>query len=251
MIALSTITPLGSKYNILFSVSTSSDSNKDKRLEKIPTIISIKKRNVIELTTPFLNFTRILSDKVYQNTLVGSDFADLDKELRQTINGIYASSDDVEANKLVEFIEDNKFKKSMQSQVDKAVQTLQTKFARDRAGENMKRYAGQILNDSLRDFDATLNFNKSNDAGLTFVKYYGDVIPTTREICRNLINGVIKSKRSDGLFTIDEVRSLWASRSWSGKKAGNPLVVRGGYNCRHQWSYVNPDWYDSDGQLII
>ena len=196
-------------------------------------------------------FTRRLSEKVYQNTLVGSDFADLDKELRQTINGIYASSDDVEANKLVEFIEDNKFKKSMQSQVDKAVQTLQTKFARDRAGENMKRYAGQILNDSLRDFDATLNFNKSNDAGLTFVKYYGDVIPTTREICRNLINGVIKSNRSDGLFTIDEVRSLWASRSWSGKKAGNPLVVRGGYNCRHQWSYVNPDWYDSNGELII
>jgi len=195
-------------------------------------------------------FTRRLSEKVYQNTLVGSDFADLDKELRQTINGIYASSDDVEANKLVEFIEDNKFKKSMQSQVDKAVQTLQTKFARDRAGENMKRYAGQILNDSLRDFDATLNFNKSNDAGLTFVKYYGDVIPTTREICKNLINGIY-DKRPSGLFTIDEVNKLWSSRSWSGKKAGNPLVVRGGYNCRHQWSYVNPDWYDSNGELII
>jgi len=196
-------------------------------------------------------FTRRLSEKVYQNTLVGSDFADLEKELRQTVNGIYASSDDIEANRLVSFIEDNKFKKSMQSRVDKAVQTLQTKFARDRAGENMKRYAGQILNDSLRDFDATLNFNKSKDAGLTFVKYYGDVIPTTRQICRSLVNGVIKSKRSDGLFTIGEVRRIWSSRSWSGKKAGDPLVVRGGYNCRHQWSYVNPDWYDSSGELII
>ena len=195
-------------------------------------------------------FTRRLSEKVYQNTLVGSPLSDLDKELRQTINGIYASSDDLEANKLVEFIDDNKFNKSMQSQVDKAVQTLQTKFARDRAGENMKRYAGQILNDSLRDFDATLNFNKSNDAGLTFVKYYGDVIPTTRQICRSLRNGVY-NKRPNGLFTIDEVKTLWSSRSWSGKKSGNPLVVRGGYNCRHQWSYVNPDWYDSDGQLII
>ena len=195
-------------------------------------------------------FTRRLSEKVYQNTLVGSPLSDLDKELRQTINGIYASSDDLEANKLVEFIEDNKFKKSMQSKVDKAVQTLQTKFARDRAGENMKRYAGQILNDSLRDFDATLNFNKSNDAGLTFVKYYGDVIPTTRQICRSLRNGVY-NKRPNGLFTIDEVKNLWSSRSWSGKKAGNPLVVRGGYNCRHQWSYVNPDWYDSSGELII
>ena len=196
-------------------------------------------------------FTRRLSEKVYQNTLVGSDFATLEKELRQTINGIYASSDDPEIQRLVNFVNENKYKKSKQAEVDKSIQTLQSKFARDRAGENMKRYAGQILNDSLRDFDATLNFNKSQDAGLTFVKYYGDVIPTTRDICRNIINGVIKPNRKDGLFTVDEVRRIWASRSWSGKKSGDPLVVRGGYNCRHQWSYVNPDWYDAKGELII
>ena len=196
-------------------------------------------------------FTRRLSEKVYQNTLVGSDFAVLEKELRQTINGIYASSDDPEIQNLINYINENKFDKSKQAEVDRSIQTLQSKFARDRAGENMKRYAGQILNDSLRDFDATLNFNKAQDAGLTFVKYYGDVIPTTREICRNIINGVIKPKRKDGLFTVDEVRRIWTSRSWSGKKAGDPLVVRGGYNCRHQWSYVNPDWYDEQGELII
>src|SRR6056300_834214 len=195
-------------------------------------------------------FTRRLSEKVYQNTLVGSEFAVLEKELRQTINGIYASSDDPEAQRLIDYINENKFDKSKKALVDKSIQTLQSKFARDRAGENMKRYAGQILNDSLRDFDATLNFNKSQDAGLTFVKYYGDVIPTTREICRNVISGVY-DKRKSGLFTIDEVRRLWASRSWSGKKSGDPLIVRGGYNCRHQWSYVNPDWYDSKGELII
>jgi len=197
-------------------------------------------------------FTRRLSEKVYQNTLVGSDFAVLEKELRQTINGIYASSDDPEIQRLVTYIKrnQNSDNATIQAKVDKSVQTLQSKFARDRAGENMKRYAGQILNDSLRDFDATLNFNKSKDAGLTFVKYYGDVIPTTRDHCRNIINGVY-NKRKSGLFTIDEVNSLWTSRSWKGKKSGNPLVVRGGYNCRHQWSYVNPDWYDSKGELII
>ena len=195
-------------------------------------------------------FTRRLSEKVYQNTLVGSEFAVLEKELRQTINGIYASSDDPEIQRLVNFVNENKFIEAKKTAVDKAIQTLQSKFARDRAGENMKKYAGQILNDSLRDFDATLNFNKSKDAGLTYVKYYGDVIPTTREICRNVINGVY-DKRKGGLFTIDEVNNLWASRSWSGKKSGNPLVVRGGYNCRHQWSYVNPDWYDDQGELII
>jgi len=112
-------------------------------------------------------FTRRLAEKVYQNTLVGAEFSVLEKELRQTINGIYASADDVEAQKLIAYINRNKFNKSKKAQVDKSVQTLQSKFARDRAGENMKRYAGQILNDSLRDFDATLNFNKSPDAGLT------------------------------------------------------------------------------------
>ena len=197
-------------------------------------------------------FTRKLADKVYQNTLIGSEFAVLEKELRQTINGIYASSDDPEVQRLINYIKENETSDNptIQAKVDKTVQTLQSKFATDRAGENMKRYAGQILNDSLRDFDATLNFNKSQEAGLTYVKYFGDVIPTTREICRNVINGVY-DKRSGGLFTIDEVRQLWASRSWSGKKSGDPLIVRGGYNCRHQWSYVNPDWYDEDGELII
>jgi hypothetical protein len=197
-------------------------------------------------------FTRKLADKVYQNTLIGSEFAVLEKELRQTINGIYASSDDPEVQRLINYIKENETSNNpnIQAKVDKSVQTLQSKFATDRAGENMKRYAGQILNDSLRDFDATLNFNKSQEAGLTYVKYFGDVILTTREICRNVINGVY-NKRSGGLFTVDEVRELWASRSWSGKKSGDPLIVRGGYNCRHQWSYVNPDWYDEDGELII
>jgi len=197
-------------------------------------------------------FTRKLSEKVYQNTLVGSEFTVLEKELRQTINGIYASSDDPEIQRLVTYIKrnQNSDNTTIQAKVDKSVQSLQSKFARDRAGENMKRYAGQILNDSLRDFDATLNFNKSNDAGLTYVKYYGDVIPTTRSICRNVINGVY-NKRKGGLFTIAEVNALWSRTSWKGKKSGNPLIVRGGYNCRHQWSYVNPDWYNKAGELII
>ncbi len=195
-------------------------------------------------------FTRRLSEKVYQNTLVGNTFAELEKELRQTINGIYASSDDPEIKRLVGYVNKNKYNKAKQAQVAKSVQTLQSKFGRDRAGENMKRYAGQILNDGLREFDAQVNAFKASEAGLTHVKYFGDVIPTTRDHCRKIINGVYK-KRSSNVFTVAEVRQLWRSRSWSGKKGGDPLVVRGGYNCRHQWSYVNPSWYGPDGQLTI
>ena len=193
------------------------------------------------------NFTRILSDKVYQNTLVGNSFVELEDELRQSINGIYSTSRDPAVNRLVDYVKRNRDNPALKGRVDLAIQQLQTKYASTRTGENMKRYAGQILNDSLRDFDATLNFNKAKDAGLTYVKYYGDVIPTTRDLCRRMVGGQL-DKRKNGLFTIDEIKEIWANRSWSGKKSGNPLVVRGGYNCRHQFSYVNPDWYEEDGE---
>ena len=193
------------------------------------------------------NFTRILSDKVYQNTLVGNSFVELEEELRQSINGIYSTSNDPAVNRLVNYVKTNQNNPALKARVNLAIQQLQTKYARTRTGENMRRYAGQILNDSLRDFDATLNFNKAKDAGLKFVKYYGDVIGTTRDLCRRMINGDL-NKRDNGVFSIDEIKEIWRGRSWSGKKSGNPLTVRGGYNCRHQFSYVNPDWYEDDGE---
>jgi hypothetical protein len=151
-------------------------------------------------------------------------------------------------NKLVDYVKRNKDDLSKATLVDKAVKTLQTKFGADRAGNNMKRYAGQLLNDSLRDFDATLNFNKAKDAGLTYVKYYGDIIPTTRSLCRNMINGVY-DRSGKGIYTIDDITRIWNSNSWSGKKSGTPMINRGGYNCRHQFSYVNPDWYEDEEVL--
>ena len=194
-------------------------------------------------------FTRTLSEKVYQNTLLGSEFTVLEKELRQSINGIYSSSNDPQMNKLVDYVKRNKNDLSKATLVDKAVKTLQTKFGSDRAGNNMKRYAGQLLNDSLRDFDATLNFNKAKDAGLTYVKYYGDIIPTTRSLCKNMINGVY-DRSGKGIYTIADITRIWNSNSWSGKKSGTPMINRGGYNCRHQFSYVNPDWYEEDGEVL-
>ena len=223
-------------------------------------IQNLKRQTYTQFKDVSNTFTRRLSEKIYQYTLIGSDPVELEEELRRTINGIYASAKDSEVNELVKSIKRDEVRlrkldkrtvqgKALKSKLDKNIQTLQSKFARDRAGENMKRYAGQILNDSLREFDATLNLAKSNDAGLTHVVYQGSNIPTTRDFCRLVRSGAY-DKRKGGLFTIDEVRKLWR-RNWKGKKPGDPFIVRGGYNCRHQWSFVNPDWYDRDGNLII
>ena len=223
-------------------------------------IQNLKRQTYTQFKDVSNTFTRRLSEKIYQYTLIGSDPVELEEELRRTINGIYASAKDSEVNELVKSIKRDEVRlrkldkrtvqgKALNNILDKNIQTLQSKFARDRDGENMKRYAGQILNDSLREFDATLNLAKSNDAGLTHVVYQGSNIPTTRDFCRLVRSGAY-DKRKGGLFTIDEVRKLWR-RNWKGKKPGDPFIVRGGYNCRHQWSFVNPDWYDRDGNLII
>lgn len=224
-------------------------------------IQNLKRQSFTQFKDISNTFTRTLSQKVYQYTLINADPIDLERELRQTINGIYASADDKEINKLVKSIKEDDIRlrkldkrtvtgKALRQKLDKNIAILQSKYASDRTGENMKRYAGQLLNDSLRQFDAQLNLAKSKDAGLTFVKYFGSIIPTTRRHCA-LVRSGSYDKRASGLFTIDEVRKLWRSRSWSGKQSGDPLIVRGGYNCRHQWSYVNPDWYDKAGNLII
>ena len=223
-------------------------------------IQNLKRQTYTQFKDVSNTFTRRLSEKVYQYTLIGSDPIELEDDLRRTINGIYASAKDSEVNELVKSIKRDEVRlrkldkrtvqgKALKNKLDKNIQTLQSKFARDRAGENMKRYAGQILNDSLREFDATLNLAKSNDAGLTHAVYQGSNIPTTRDFCRLVRSGAY-DKRNGGLFTVDEVRKLWR-RNWKGKKPGDPFIVRGGYNCRHQWSFVNPDWYDKNGNLII
>ncbi len=197
-------------------------------------------------------FTRTLQSKVYQNVLLGNEFTVLEQELRQSINGIYASAKDIKIQRLVDKIKKDEVRlkklkrkstkaKVLKKTIDTNVQTLQTKFASDRAGENMKRYAGQILNDSLREFDATLSANKAFEAELTHFKYYGNVIPTTRRHCSSLV-------KRDKLFTIDEVKRLGRA-NWTGKKPGDQLIVRGGYNCRHQWSPVDPEWFNEDGAL--
>ena len=221
-------------------------------------ITNLKRQSFTQFKDVANTFTRTISDKIYQSTLVGTNFTELQTELRQTINGIYATANDTEVQKLINQIKKDEVRVRritgpqrtiIRTKLNKNIQTLQSKYATTRSGENMKRYAGQILNDGLREFDATLNLHKSVEAGLTMCKYFGNIIPTTRDHCKLVRSGKYDIRKG-GLFTIDEVKALWTSKSWKGKKSGDPLLVRGGYNCRHQWSFVNPDWYDESGTII-
>jgi len=164
-----------------------------------------------------------LANDVYQSTLTGRSFNDTVKNLRQTINGVYIQSDDLEAQRLVDLVNNG-----TAAQSKDAAELLRTKFARDRAGNNLRRYATQMAQDSLMQFDASINTAIGVASGATKWKYYGDVIRDSRPFCK---------EHAGQVFTEEEIAETWAG-SWKGKSSGDPLIVRGGYNCRHHWRPV-------------
>lgn len=164
-----------------------------------------------------------IANEVYQNALTGRSKADMVKSIRQSINGVYMESDKVEINRLVDIA-----KNGTPAQAKAAIDKLHSVYAADKVGNNMRRYATQIAQDSLMQFDASINVNAGVEAGAEKWKYYGDVIRDSRSFCR---------EHAGNTYTTEEISDIW-SGSWTGKASGDPFIVRGGYNCRHHWRPV-------------
>jgi len=176
-----------------------------------------------------------LANEVYQSAIVGKDFRDMVKNIRAKINGVYQRSDETEINRLVDFIDKNRYSNnaSIKAQVSVAKETLQSKYAADIYGDNMRRYASQMAHDSLMQFDGQFTKYKAAEAGITNYKYTGTNIITTRDFCRNNLNKV---------FSEQEAIDLWASTRWAGKSGTDPFINRGGYRCRHSFIPYDPEW---------
>ena len=93
---------------------------------------------------------------------------------------------------------------------------------------DLGRYASTALNDGLMDFNASINTNMALEAGATRFKYYGPDDDKTRAHCDKFVGKTL---------TLEEIERGWAG-DWPGKREGSPFVVRGRYNCRHEFRGV-------------
>jgi hypothetical protein len=184
-------------------------------------------------------FVSTLSDEVYQSSLTGSSRAEMIERLKGKINGIYQSSSDTEAQELVNFVANNP---QDTANVATAVSRLQTIYGRDRLGENLRKYTTQIVQDSIMGFDGRFTKYKADQAGLNHYRYDGTIIGDSRPFCIQNLGKV---------WSEEEIREIWSSQTWKGKSQGDPFDVRGGYNCRHFWTPVNPDWLDAEGNYKL
>ncbi len=99
---------------------------------------------------------------------------------------------------------------------------------KEAVGGRLAKNANQLVHDYLMQFDASVNTAIGMKAGATKWKYVGRIIATTRPFCR---------EHEGQTFTNEEIESTW-SGSWAGKASGDPHIVRGGYNCGHQFRPV-------------
>ena len=178
-------------------------------------------------------FIKVINDELYQSTIAGRPFEDMVSNIRSHINGVYKKSNQREINELVDFINENKYNAVRKLEVEEAVRKLHTQYASDRAGNNLRRYAGQIAHDSVMQFHGQFTIAKAKESGLTHFTYTGTLVRDSRDWCRGILGKT---------YTEKQIRELWNTRSWNGKANGDPFIVRGGYRCRHTWIPTDPAW---------
>lgn len=96
----------------------------------------------------------------------------------------------------------------------------------DAGGRPLSTYAKTYAQDMQMEYYSKINMLASAD--IDKFKYYGNVMNTTRDKCRKTVGKTLTRKEIE----------QWGAGPWAGKKAGDPLIVRGGWNCRHRWAPV-------------
>lgn len=89
------------------------------------------------------------------------------------------------------------------------------------------------FNSAIRQYDGALTILRGRNSGREVrYRYAGGVVAETRPFCEQM-NGQV--------LTEAQIRQIWNTQTWAGKRPGDPFVVRGGYNCRHFFVPVAPE----------
>jgi len=199
----------------------------------LTTIQQLKKIAFTQFQNLATEFSNTLAQEVYQSTLVGKPFADVVETVRAKINGIYQQADTRKQKELVDFVQAQRIAgKTNTEDFKTAVDELKQSYGSTVTGANLAVYSSQIVQDALMGFDGQFAKFRADELGLTSYVYFGSVIRDSRDFC---------VEHANKIFTEEEARQLW-QKEWQGKSGSDPFIDRGGYNCRHHWQPVDPEW---------
>jgi hypothetical protein len=199
----------------------------------LTTIQQLKKIAFTQFQNLATEFSNTLAQEVYQSTLVGKPFADVVETVRAKINGIYQQADTRKQKELIDFVQAQRIAgKTNTEDFKTAVDELKQSYGSTVTGANLAVYSSQIVQDALMGFDGQFAKFRADELGLTSYVYFGSIIRDSRDFC---------VEHANKIFTEEEARQLWQN-DWQGKSGSDPFIDRGGYNCRHHWQPVDPEW---------
>ena len=144
---------------------------------------------------------------------------------RHAINGFFITVNDVETTRLQNKIKRLRVAESSASdEINDLMRQLRKQFQNVSVGGGMFQTVSAEAHDMVMDFDGVFTLHRARQAGLKRFKYSGTLIANSRDFCVQHVGRT---------YTEEEIRRIWSSQSWSGKRAGDPFVVRGGERCRH------------------
>ena len=166
-----------------------------------------------------------INSEIVVGALGGYALATTAQNARHAVNGFFITVDNVEITRL-----QNKIKKlrlaegQATDEINRLMGQLRNKFQNVSVGGGMYQTVSAEAHDMVMDFDGVFTVHRARQAGLKRFKYSGTIIDNTRDFC---------IRHAGKTFTEEQIRRIWSSESWSGKRAGDPFVVRGGERCRH------------------
>ena len=141
------------------------------------------------------------------------------------VNGFFITSSSVETTRLQNKIKRLKVAGENKSEeINSLMRQLRKQFQNVSVGGGMYQSVSAEAHDMVMDFDGVFTIHRARQAGLKRFKYSGTLIANSRDFCVRHVGET---------YTEEEIRRIWSSESWSGKRAGDPFVVRGGERCRH------------------
>ncbi len=105
-------------------------------------------------------------------------------------------------------------------------------------GVPLANYANLYARDAMMNYYNTVHLEKANQAGLDHFLFTGNVMATSRSFCIH---------RAGKVYSEEEIKS-W-NFNWAGKR-GPAMTYRGGWNCRHHWHAVDPEWVP-EGEIAV
>ena len=168
-----------------------------------------------------------VNTEIVVGALAGLAVQQIATNSRHAISGLMITVDDIEITRL-----QNRLRKLRnatdrnEAEIASILGKLKNKFAGVNVGTSLSKKMSADMHDTVMDFDGVFVKHRARQAGLKKFRYAGTLISESRDFC---------IRNQGKTFTEAEARNLWSSESWSGKRSGDPFVVRGGERCRHFW----------------